>query len=66
MVSPSSTITSISSSFSSLTSFIVVSRFSCYFALFPSTFVAMFPKTSSRIGDLRFDMVWIFEEISKW
>ena len=63
MASPSSKITIISSLFSSLTSSIVVSRFSYCYALFPSISTTMFPKTSSWVGELGFDMVWLFEEI---
>ena len=51
MASPSSTITSI-----------VVSKFSRCSALSPNTLTAMFPKTSSRVGELGFNMVWILEK----
>ena len=41
---------------------IAVFRFSCCYALSLSTFDAMFPKASSRVGELGFDIVWILEK----
>ena len=40
----------------------MVSRFSYCSALSPSTSAAMFPKNSSKVGELGFDMVWLLEK----
>ena len=40
----------------------MVSKFSRCPALSPNTLTVMFPKTSSRVGELGFNMVWILEK----
>ena len=47
---------------SSTTTSIVVSRFSYCSTLSLNNSTAIFPKTSSRVGELRSDMVWLLEK----
>ena len=46
----------------STTTSIVISRFSCCSSLSLFTSITIFPKTSSRVGELGFGMVWLLEK----